>query len=66
MQQELTTVNSMNTGDELGMEIRRLRDEQQALQNEQASRQIHASIGLVNTWKEPSKPMLKLFGIDDV
>jgi hypothetical protein len=40
MQQELlTTVNSMNTGDELGMEIRRLRDEQQALQNEQASRQ---------------------------
>ena len=29
----------MNTGDELGMEIRRLRDEKQALQNEQVSRQ---------------------------
>ena len=40
MQQELlATVNSKNTGDELGMEIRRLRDEKQALQNEQASRQ---------------------------
>jgi len=35
----LATVNSKNTGDELGMEIRRLRDEKQALQNEQASRQ---------------------------
>ena len=40
MQQELlATANSMNTGDEIGMEIRRLRDEKQALQNEQASRQ---------------------------
>lgn len=40
MQQELlTTVNSINTGDELGMEIRRLRNEKQALQNEQALRQ---------------------------
>ena len=40
MQQELmATVNSKNTGDELGLEIRRLRDEKQALQNEQASRQ---------------------------
>jgi acyl-coenzyme A thioesterase PaaI-like protein len=40
LQQELlATVNSMNTGDEIGMEIRRLRDEQQVLQNEQASRQ---------------------------
>jgi hypothetical protein len=40
MQQELlATVNSKNTGDELGMEIRRLRDEKQTLQNEQASRQ---------------------------
>ena len=40
MQQELlATVNSKNTGDEQGMEIRRLRDEKQALQNEQASRQ---------------------------
>lgn len=40
MQQELlATVNSKNTGDELGMEIRRLRDEKQALQNEQALRQ---------------------------
>jgi site-specific DNA recombinase len=40
LQQELlATVNSMNTGDDIGMEIRRLRDEQQALQNEQASRQ---------------------------
>lgn len=35
----LATVNSMNTGDEIGMEIRRLRDEKQALQNEQACRQ---------------------------
>ena len=40
MQQELmATVNSKNTGDELGLEIRKLRDEKQALQNEQASRQ---------------------------
>lgn len=40
MQQELlATVNSKNTGDELGMEIRRLRDEKQTLQNEQALRQ---------------------------
>jgi len=40
MQQELlATVNSKNTGDELGMEIRRLRDEKQTLQNEQASQQ---------------------------
>lgn len=40
MQQELlATVNSKNTGDELGMEIRRLRDEKQILQTEQASRQ---------------------------
>jgi ATP-dependent Lon protease len=40
IQQELlATVNSKNTGDELGMEIRRLRDEKQALQNEQALRQ---------------------------
>ena len=40
MQQELlATVNSKNTGDELGIEIRRLRDEKQALQNEQALRQ---------------------------
>lgn len=40
MQQELlATVNSKNTGDELGMEIRRLRDEKQTLQNEQVSRQ---------------------------
>lgn len=40
MQQELlATVNSKNTGDELGMEIRRLRDEKQALQATQASRQ---------------------------
>ena len=40
MQQELlATVNSKNTGDELGMEIRRLRDEKQALQDEQALRQ---------------------------
>jgi hypothetical protein len=40
MQQELlATVNSKNTGDALGMEIRRLRDEKQALQNEQALRQ---------------------------
>ncbi|MGF7142366.1 DNA invertase Pin-like site-specific DNA recombinase [Anaerotaenia torta] len=40
LQQELlATVNLINTGDEIGMEIRRLRDEQQALQNEQASRQ---------------------------
>ena len=40
MQQELlATVNSKNAGDELGKEIRRLRDEKQALQNEQASRQ---------------------------
>lgn len=35
----MATANSMNTGDEIGMEIRRLRDEKQALQNEQASRQ---------------------------
>ncbi len=35
MQQELlATVNSKNAGDELGKEIRRLRDEKQALQNE--------------------------------
>lgn len=40
MQQELmATVNSKNTGDELGLEIRRLRDEKQSLQNELASRQ---------------------------
>ena len=40
MQQELmATVNSKNTGDELGLEIRRLRDEKQSLQNQQASRQ---------------------------
>lgn len=40
MQQELlATANSKNAGDELGMEIRRLRDEKQSLQNEQASRQ---------------------------
>ena len=40
MQQELlATVNSNNAGDELGMEIRRLRDEKQALQTQQASRQ---------------------------
>lgn len=38
MQQELlATVNSMNTGDEIGMENRRLRDEKQALQNKHAS-----------------------------
>lgn len=36
---QMATVNSKNTGDELGLEIRRLRDEKQALQNEQASRQ---------------------------
>lgn len=40
MQQELmATVNSKNTGDDLGLEIRRLRDDKQSLQNEQASRQ---------------------------
>lgn len=40
MQQELlATANSMNIGDEIGIEIRRLRDEKQVLQNEQASRQ---------------------------
>lgn len=40
MQQELlATVNSKNAGDELGMEIRRLREEKQALQATQASRQ---------------------------
>lgn len=40
MQQEiLATVNSKNAGDELGMEIRKLRDEKHVLQNEQASRQ---------------------------
>lgn len=40
MQQELlATVSSKNTGDEIGMEIRRLRDEKQALLNEQALRQ---------------------------
>lgn len=40
MQQELlATVNSKNTGDELGMEIRRLRDEKQTLQTKEASRQ---------------------------
>ena len=40
MQQELlATVNSKNAGDELGMEIRRLRDEKQAIQANQASRQ---------------------------
>ncbi len=38
MQQELlATANSKNAVDELGMEIRRLRDEKQVLQNEQAS-----------------------------
>jgi len=35
----LVTVNSINTGDEIGMEIRRLRDEKLALQNQQASHQ---------------------------
>ena len=40
LQQELlVTVNSINTGDEIGMEIRRLRDEKLALQNQQASHQ---------------------------
>lgn len=40
MQQDLlATVNSKNAGDELGMEIRKLRDEKQELQIEQASRQ---------------------------
>ena len=40
MQQELlATVNLNNAGDELGMEIRRLRDEKQALQTQQASHQ---------------------------
>ena len=40
MQQEiLATVNSKNAGDELGMEIRKLRNEKHVLQNEQASRQ---------------------------
>lgn len=35
----LTTVDMKNSGDELGMEIRRLRDEKQAIQNEEAYRQ---------------------------
>lgn len=40
MQQELlATVNLNNAGDELGMEIRKLRDEKLALQTQQASRQ---------------------------
>jgi site-specific DNA recombinase len=40
LQQELlVTVNSINTGDEIGMEIRRLRDEKLALQNQHASHQ---------------------------
>jgi site-specific DNA recombinase len=40
MQQELlAAVNSKNAGDELGMKIRKLRDEKQALQVEQAFRQ---------------------------
>jgi len=40
LQQELLlTVNSINTSDEIGMEIRRLRDEKLALQNQQASHQ---------------------------
>lgn len=38
-QELLATANSMNIGDEIGIEIRRLRDEKQVLQNEQASRQ---------------------------
>lgn len=40
IQQELlATASSKNSGDELGMEIRRLRDERQAIQAEDASRQ---------------------------
>ena len=35
----LATAGIKNSGDELGMEIRRLRDEKQAIQNEEASRQ---------------------------
>lgn len=33
------SLRTVPTGDELGLEIRRLRDEKQSLQNEQASRQ---------------------------
>ncbi|MDP4160472.1 MAG: DNA recombinase [Bacillota bacterium] len=40
LQQELpATADMKNSGDELGMEIRRLRDEKQAIQTEEASRQ---------------------------
>lgn len=40
LQQELlATASNKNSGDEIGMEIRRLRDEKQAIQAEEASRQ---------------------------
>ena len=40
LQQELlATASNKNSGDDLGMEIRRLRDEKQAIQAEDASRQ---------------------------
>ena len=40
LQQELlATASIKNSGDELGMEIRRLREEKQAIQTEEASRQ---------------------------
>ena len=40
LQQELlATANMKNSGDELGMEIRKLRDEKRAIQTEEASRQ---------------------------
>ena len=35
----LSSAGNKNSGDELGMEIRRLRDEKQAIQAEEASRQ---------------------------
>lgn len=39
LQELLATASNKNAGDELGMEIRRLREEKQAIQAEDASRQ---------------------------